>query len=244
MINLKQIRSSSNMSQELLANKMGVSRTTVTMWETGGSQPDHDSLIRLSDFFNVSIDYLIGHERSVTYIKHRNPVVMLKILYNIPTQVMATIANCSFKDMEKESISFGNLSEDEYKKICIFFELNYSKFKENQMPLSINETVFEKSLKMTLDRFPNYFKNYTNFSQLTDFQKTTLQNLINFNEEKQNRLLGYMDCLANTDEQSLFEADRKAYTENNALPFAAANGDTTNFCELQTAYDKKKSSDK
>lgn len=48
------------MSQEKLANLVGVGRTTVTMWENGLNEPDNSMLIKLAEIFDVSTDYLLG----------------------------------------------------------------------------------------------------------------------------------------------------------------------------------------
>lgn len=60
MIRLKESRSSIGYSQQKLAEKIGVSRSTIAMWETGGSQPDNEALVKLSSVLDVSIDYLLG----------------------------------------------------------------------------------------------------------------------------------------------------------------------------------------
>ena len=60
MRNLKEIRKKYNLSQQQLADKLGVSRSTIAMWETGGSQADNLSLSRIAELFNVSTDYLLG----------------------------------------------------------------------------------------------------------------------------------------------------------------------------------------
>ena len=60
---LRELRKAKNISQQKLANIIGVSRSTIAMWETGASQPDNDMLLTLSKFFNVSIDYLLGNEQ-------------------------------------------------------------------------------------------------------------------------------------------------------------------------------------
>ena len=48
-----------NLSQEDLAVIVGVSAGAVSKWERGISVPDVDILIRLADYFNVSVDYLL-----------------------------------------------------------------------------------------------------------------------------------------------------------------------------------------
>lgn len=47
------------MSQEELAQRMGVSRQSVTKWETGLSAPDLDRLVELADTLGVSLDFLL-----------------------------------------------------------------------------------------------------------------------------------------------------------------------------------------
>ncbi len=56
---IKQRRQSLGISQEELAEKVYVTRQTVSNWENGKSYPDIGSLIRLSDLFGVSLDTLI-----------------------------------------------------------------------------------------------------------------------------------------------------------------------------------------
>lgn len=56
---IRLIRSKNRLSQEELADKLGVSRQTVSKWESGISYPEIDKLIAVSDMFDVSIDYLL-----------------------------------------------------------------------------------------------------------------------------------------------------------------------------------------
>ena len=63
-MNLQLLRKQRNMSQLKLASAIGVSRSTVAMWENGSSQPDNSMLIKLSELFNVSVDYLLGRDET------------------------------------------------------------------------------------------------------------------------------------------------------------------------------------
>lgn len=56
---LEGLRKNKGMSQEKLAEKIGISRQAVAKWEVGQSYPDVDNLIMLSDLFGVSIDKLV-----------------------------------------------------------------------------------------------------------------------------------------------------------------------------------------
>ncbi len=60
--NIREIRRSRGMTQEALAEAMGVSAASVSKWETAQSSPDLAVLISLADFFEVSVDALLGHE--------------------------------------------------------------------------------------------------------------------------------------------------------------------------------------
>jgi transcriptional regulator with XRE-family HTH domain len=57
---LQTLRKSRGLSQEKLAEIMGISRQAVAKWEVGQSYPDIAKLIALSEFFNVSIDKLVN----------------------------------------------------------------------------------------------------------------------------------------------------------------------------------------
>ena len=59
---LKQMRTRAGMSQEKLAERVGVSRQAITKWETDKGAPDMDNLMALSDLFGVSVDELLGRE--------------------------------------------------------------------------------------------------------------------------------------------------------------------------------------
>ncbi len=47
-------------SQNTLANDLGITRASVNAWEMGISAPNAQSLVLLSKYFNVSVDYLLG----------------------------------------------------------------------------------------------------------------------------------------------------------------------------------------
>ena len=52
-------RKKNGLSQEDLADKLGVSRQAISRWELGSTMPDATNLLQLSDLFGVSIDYLL-----------------------------------------------------------------------------------------------------------------------------------------------------------------------------------------
>lgn len=60
---LKSIRKKAGMSQEQLAEKLGVSRQAVTKWETDAGIPDIENIMAISALFDISIDELLSNER-------------------------------------------------------------------------------------------------------------------------------------------------------------------------------------
>ena len=56
---LYQLRKQKGLSQEELANRLNVSRQTVSKWEVGDSTPDMEKLVAISDLVDVSLDKLV-----------------------------------------------------------------------------------------------------------------------------------------------------------------------------------------
>lgn len=61
---LKEQRLLHNMKQEDLAKLLNVNRSTIAGYESQGKQTDYKRLVWLADFFEVSVDYLLGREYS------------------------------------------------------------------------------------------------------------------------------------------------------------------------------------
>lgn len=66
MKKLKALRLSKNLTQGDLAKKLGVSRTTITMWENGLSKPRFDTLVRLTQIFGCTVDEFLNTKISNT----------------------------------------------------------------------------------------------------------------------------------------------------------------------------------
>lgn len=59
---LKELRKEKNLSQDEIANAIGTSQTNIGRWEKGINEPTSSFVIKLADYFGVSIDYLLGRE--------------------------------------------------------------------------------------------------------------------------------------------------------------------------------------
>lgn len=62
---LKSMRKQSGMSQEKLAEKIGVSRQAITKWENDTGIPDIENMLAISSIFNVSVDELLSNEKNM-----------------------------------------------------------------------------------------------------------------------------------------------------------------------------------
>jgi methanogenic corrinoid protein MtbC1 len=62
--NLRSLRKEANMRQQDLADELGVAQTTIASYEQDQRFPNHETLIEIADFFNVSIDFLLGRDDS------------------------------------------------------------------------------------------------------------------------------------------------------------------------------------
>lgn len=60
MEQLRSLRKEHSWKQKDVADMLGIHVTTYTKYETGGSEPNHEMLLKLADIFSVSIDYLLG----------------------------------------------------------------------------------------------------------------------------------------------------------------------------------------
>lgn len=65
---LKSLRKSFGLTQDELANKLDVSRSTIGMYESGSREPDYETLEAIADFFNVDTDYLLGRTTKTTVL--------------------------------------------------------------------------------------------------------------------------------------------------------------------------------
>ncbi|MGN0556129.1 MAG: helix-turn-helix domain-containing protein [Candidatus Fimenecus sp.] len=59
--NLKELRQNAGVSQQQLADVVGVSQQSINKYENHSVEPDIQTLITLADYFHTSVDYLIGH---------------------------------------------------------------------------------------------------------------------------------------------------------------------------------------
>ncbi|MDO5725245.1 MAG: helix-turn-helix transcriptional regulator [Tissierellia bacterium] len=97
-LKLKMARNNCKFTQEEIAQKIFVSRQTISNWENDKSLPDIVSLIKLSDIYNISLDLLLkGDEKMIkhldesTNIVKSNKKLIIAILINILIMIVGFI---------------------------------------------------------------------------------------------------------------------------------------------------------
>ena len=96
---LKELRRTRGLSQVALAKELNLTQQAVGKWETGRSQPDPDTLRRLADFFDTTVDYLL--DRSDT--PRPAPILPYTAAGEHPIPVIGTVrAGCGALALEED----------------------------------------------------------------------------------------------------------------------------------------------
>lgn len=74
---LKELRKSKNLTQTELGKILGVGKTTISMYETNNSTPNDEIKLKIADYFNVSLDYLLGKTNIKNYTDNNNATIAL-----------------------------------------------------------------------------------------------------------------------------------------------------------------------
>ena len=86
---IQHLRKTKGLSQEELADTMGVSRQAVSKWESGQSTPDLEKIILMSEFFGVTTDYILKGIETVENKDEQSKEIISKILYISSTAFVA-----------------------------------------------------------------------------------------------------------------------------------------------------------
>lgn len=94
MKNLKKLRQQNGMSQEKLAQQFHITQQAVYKYESGISQPDIERLMEFADFFQTSVDYLIGytddprpHEKMIPTHLNANEMSVIEAYRHLPLDI-------------------------------------------------------------------------------------------------------------------------------------------------------------
>ena len=140
--NIKRLRKERDLTQEALADFLGVSFQAVSKWERGESYPDIELLPTIADFFSVSTDDLLGADKSIKEEKIKS---YIELYDNMHLEDMTTVFN-KYKNAIKE---FPN----EYAILIRYMELLQSQRKQQDAERDSKEirTIYEKIQKYCTD---------------------------------------------------------------------------------------------
>ena len=99
--NLKKIRKEHNLSQEGLAESLGVSRQAVSKWESNQAYPEMDKVIQISKMFNLNIDELLNQDVKEINIEKQSKTMINKYIddfLNFITKTIDMFSSMKFKD--------------------------------------------------------------------------------------------------------------------------------------------------
>lgn len=120
---LKKIREQKNLSQKRVADALGISNVQLSRYETGDRKPDPETIASLADYFDVSVDYLLGLTDNPNPTKKRGDNSIEKI-----TKILDEykIENIFFYDLE----AWENFTPDDIEELRKHFEWVAHKAKE------------------------------------------------------------------------------------------------------------------
>lgn len=100
---LIQLRKNKKLTQEQMAEKIGIHRGTYANYERGHRQPDYDTLLKIADFFDVTTDYLLRGEEHYKELASE--------INKRPDTRYAAIDGHDFEDDEKDEILVNALKQ-------------------------------------------------------------------------------------------------------------------------------------
>lgn len=78
---LKELRKSKGLTQKQLAVNIGASERGIQQYELGERKPTYDMLVVLADYFDVSLDYLVGRiDSPIVYNKDGKPIAFIEVM--------------------------------------------------------------------------------------------------------------------------------------------------------------------
>lgn len=115
--NLKYLREQKGLSQKDFSADMGLSRATVGNWETGERKPDIEMIIRLAEYFGVTLDDLVLRDLKPPIPKYAGNIRYLRLSHGMTQEQMGELlglknkSSLSLIEAGKSGISVENLEK-------------------------------------------------------------------------------------------------------------------------------------
>lgn len=182
---LYQLRKNSNLTQEQLSEKVGVSRQTISKWELDETAPDIKQAQLLSRIFNISLDELTGNDtKEVIYEKVSNTEklagMVIKILKVLGVLIIGSIVVTVISIIALTGVRNSTTVEHELTKIvitenlggeeeCIIEIGDDGSFNSKGLPDDIRNDIIDLIIFEDLDKTQDNIKKY--FIKLREEQK-------------------------------------------------------------------------
>ena len=141
---LKDLRKEKGITQEQLAEKLGVSGRTISRWETGNNMPDISLLVEIAEFFDVSIPEIIKGERKSEDMKEETK------------EVAETMSDYARAEKEQLLKSIRNMSILGLAALLLFMVLNITGAYDRNNLLRYAYGISEALIYVTVVMFPLY----------------------------------------------------------------------------------------
>lgn len=94
MNRVRELRKKNNISQEKLSKMLNTTQSNISGWESDKWQPDNDNLIKMSNIFNCSLDYLLGRDN--TEQTKKTGIVKIPVYGTIPAGIPTEMIDESY----------------------------------------------------------------------------------------------------------------------------------------------------
>ncbi|MBI5787644.1 MAG: helix-turn-helix transcriptional regulator [Candidatus Schekmanbacteria bacterium] len=88
---IKELREKEDLTQTELAERVGINRSLISQYESGEREPSLLSLVKLADYANVTVDFLLGRESAVKYTLTKTEEQVVKVWRRISPGYELTI---------------------------------------------------------------------------------------------------------------------------------------------------------
>ena len=102
---LKELRKQKKITQEKLSKEIGFSRSLISLWESGISEPDNNTIIKLAEYFNCTTDYILGKTNAISTSEGIKIPVFGEVAAGIPISAIQDILD--YEEITPEMASNG-----------------------------------------------------------------------------------------------------------------------------------------
>ena len=99
---LRELRKKNSLTQAALGKKLGLSPSAIGMYEQGSREPDHYTLLKICDLFDVSTDYLINSELKCSIFFDPDETHDLTNLVNMFSHALSKQKRLTYKNQKLE----------------------------------------------------------------------------------------------------------------------------------------------